>query len=86
MPKTTQTTVLLRRSPRLTAFLITFALLGLVVTIPLVVILGVAASFAGFVIAFGTALLIFTGWVVYVIFDAIFTRRSKSVAATKIEG
>ena len=86
MPKTSQTTVQLRRSPRLMAFLVTFAAIGLIFTLTLGLILGVAAGFIGFLIAFGTAVITILGWVTYLIVDAIFARRSRTVAATKIEG
>lgn len=85
MPKTSQTTVQLRRSPKLVAFLVTFALIGLVTSLILGLVFGVATTFLLFVLAFGTAFVTFIGWVVYAIVDLIFGRRSKSVSATKIE-
>lgn len=67
------------------AFLVTFAVIGVIFTLVLGLLLGVAASFVGFLVAFGTALITFFGWVFYLIVEAIFARRSRTVAATKIE-
>ena len=86
MPKTSETTLQLRRSPKLVAFLVTFALIGLIASLAVALVVGVAGTFLLFVLAFGTAFVTFVGWVAYVILDAIFSRRSKAVSATKIEG
>lgn len=86
MTKTSQTTVQLRRSPKLLAFLVTFAIIGLIASLIVGLVFGVAATFLLFLLAFGTGFVTFIGWVVYVILDLIFGRRSKSVSATKIEG
>ena len=86
MPKTSQTTVQLRRSPKLIAFLVTFAVIGLIASLAVALVVGVAGTFMLFVLAFGTAFITFVGWVAYAILDAIFGRRSRAVSATKIEG
>lgn len=86
MPKTTNTQVQLRRAPRLVPFLVTSALIGLIATIALAVSISAAAGFFGWLVAFGTAAITVAGWIIFLVLDAIFARRSRVVSATKIEG
>jgi hypothetical protein len=67
-------------------FLVTSALIGLIVTIALAVSISAKADFFGWLVAFGTSAITVVGWIVFLVLDAIFARRSRVVSATKIEG
>ena len=86
MPKTSQTQVELRRAPRLVPFLVTAAVIGLIVSLALAVSVKADAGFFGYLVVFGTAAVTVVGWVIFILLDAIFARRSRLVSATKIEG
>lgn len=86
MPKTSETTVSVRRAPRLLPFLLTFAIIGLIVSIALAVVIQATASFLGMLLVFGTALVTIAGWFIWGMVDAYFAGRPETVVATKIEG
>lgn len=86
MPKTSKSTLKIRKAPRLLPFVITAGLIGLIVSLIVAFAIAAPANFFGMVVAYGTGIFMAIGLVVALILDSISQARARTIEATKLEG
>ena len=84
--KTSKAVVEIRKAPRIIPFVVTGAIIGLLVSAITAVAIQAPANFFGYVIGWGTIAFAAAGLVVSVVLEQISQSRTKRLDATKIEG
>jgi hypothetical protein len=85
-PKTSKATVDIRKAPRVIPFVITAALLGLIISAIIAFAIQAPANFVGYLIGWTTVAFAAFGLIVSVVLEQISHSRTKRLEATKIEG
>lgn len=84
--KTSKAIVEIRKAPRIIPFVITAAVIGLVISVITSLVIKAPASFFGYVVGWGTIAFAAIGLIVSVVLEQISHSRTKRLDATKIEG
>ena len=84
--KTSKAIVEIRKAPRIIPFVITGAVIGLIVSVITVLTIKAPGNFFGYVLVWGTAIFAALGLIVSVVLEQISHARTKRLDATKIEG